>query len=61
MDVSVAGQPEAATPAVGSLVRFTGTLAGYDRTPLMLHWQKARINPKDSPAAHNYNTLKKQN
>jgi len=51
MDVSVAGQPEAATLAVGSLVRFTGTLAGYDRTPLMLHWQKARINPQDVPAA----------
>jgi len=52
MDVSVAGQPEAATLAVGSLVRFTGTLASYDRTPLMLHWQKARINPKDIPAAN---------
>jgi hypothetical protein len=45
MDVSVAGQPEAATLAVGSLVRFTGTLVGYARTPLMLRWQKARINP----------------
>jgi len=51
MDVSVAGQPEAATLTVGSLVRFTGTLTGYDRTPLMLHWQKARINPQDIPAA----------
>jgi len=51
MDVSVAGQPEAATLQVGSLVRFTGTLSGYDRTPLMLHWQKARINPHDIPAA----------
>ncbi len=51
MDVSVAGQPEVATLAVGSLVRFTGTLTGYDRTPLMLHWQKARINPQDLPAA----------
>jgi serine/threonine-protein kinase len=51
MDVNVAGQPEAATLQVGSLVRFTGTLAGYDRTPLMLHWQKARINPQDLPAA----------
>jgi len=51
MDVSVAGQPEAANLAVGSLVRFTGTLTGYDRTPLMLHWQKAKINPQDVPAA----------
>jgi hypothetical protein len=32
-------------------VRFTGTLAGYDRTPLMLHWQKAKINAQDFPAA----------
>jgi len=53
MDVSVADQPEAATLAVGSLVRFTGTLAGYDRTPLMLHWQKAKINPQDVPPATN--------
>jgi tetratricopeptide (TPR) repeat protein len=51
MDVSVAGQPEAGGLAVGSLVRITGTLAGYDRTPLMLHWQKAKINPQDVPAA----------
>jgi len=51
MDVSVAGQPEAGGLAVGSLVRFTGTLAGYDRTPLMLHWQKAKINAQDFPAA----------
>jgi hypothetical protein len=36
---------------VGSLVRFTGTLTSYDRTPLMLHWQKARIDPQDIPAA----------
>src|SRR5208337_1308370 len=52
MDVSVVGQPEAANLAVGSLVRFTGTLTGYDRTPLMLHWQKAKINPQDVPAAN---------
>jgi tetratricopeptide (TPR) repeat protein len=51
MDVSVAGQPEAGSLAVGSLVRFTGTLADYDRAPLMLRWQKARINPQDAPAA----------
>lgn len=51
MDASVAGQPEAGALAVGSLVRFTGTLAGFDRGPLMLHWQKAKINPKDVPAA----------
>ena len=52
MDVSVAGQPEAATLQAGSPVRFTGTLSGYDRTPLMLHWQKTRINAQDIPATN---------
>ena len=51
MEVSVSGQPEAASITVGSLVRFTGTLAGYDHSPFMLHWQKGRINPRDLPAA----------
>jgi eukaryotic-like serine/threonine-protein kinase len=49
MEVTVPGQPEAGGLAVGSLVRFTGTLSDYDRTPLMLRWQKAKINPKDLP------------
>lgn len=52
MDASVGGQPEAGNLTVGSLVRFTGTLASYDQTPLMLHWQKARVNPQDVPATN---------
>jgi serine/threonine-protein kinase len=51
MDVTVAGQPEAGGLAVGSFVRVTGSLASYDRTPLMLHWVKAKINPQDMPGA----------
>jgi eukaryotic-like serine/threonine-protein kinase len=51
MDVSVSGQPEAGGLAVGSLVRVTGTLASYDRTPLTLHWVKAKVNPQDVPGA----------
>jgi eukaryotic-like serine/threonine-protein kinase len=49
MEVTLPGQPEAGGLAVGSLVRFTGTLSDFDRTPLMLRWQKAKINPKDLP------------
>jgi eukaryotic-like serine/threonine-protein kinase len=51
MDVSVAGQPEAGDLPVGRLVRFTGTLGDYDRSPLMLRWQKAKINSQDIPAS----------
>jgi serine/threonine-protein kinase len=49
MDFNVDGQPEAGSLAVGSLVRFTGTLASFERAPFMLHWQKAKINAQDIP------------
>jgi tRNA A-37 threonylcarbamoyl transferase component Bud32/tetratricopeptide (TPR) repeat protein len=51
MDFTVDGQPEAGSLAVGSLVRFTGTLASYERAPFTLHWQKAKINAQDIPGA----------
>jgi len=51
MDVSVVGQPEAGDIPVGKLVRFTGSLSDYDRSPLMLRWQKAKINLQDIPSA----------
>jgi len=51
MDVTVVGQPEAGDIAVGKLVRFTGALTDYDRSPLMLRWQKAKINPQDIPSS----------
>jgi tetratricopeptide (TPR) repeat protein len=51
MDFTVDGQPEAGSLAVGSLVRFTGTLASFERAPFMLHWQKAKINAQDIPGA----------
>jgi hypothetical protein len=47
MEVNVAGQSEAGSITAGSPIHFTGTLTSYERRPLMLHWQKARINPRD--------------
>jgi serine/threonine protein kinase len=52
MEVNLAGQPEAVGIRVGSAVHFTGTLTSYERMPLMLHWQKARIKPQDNPAGN---------
>ena len=50
MEVKVAGQPEVKRLPVGDGVRFSGTLAGYDPEPFMLHWEKAKVNPEDIPA-----------
>jgi len=51
MEVNVVGQPEAASIPAGSAVHFTATLASYERMPLLLHWQKAKIKPQDIQAA----------
>src|ERR1700730_10055464 len=53
MKVDLAGQLEAGGIPADSPVRFTGTLTSYERTPLTLHWQKARIDPRNIPAARN--------
>jgi hypothetical protein len=49
MDVKVPGQPEASRLQKDDGVRFSGTLAGYDPDPFMLHWEKAKVNPEDIP------------
>jgi hypothetical protein len=52
MDVKIktADQPEAAKLEKDSAPRFTGTLESYDPDPaLMLHWDKAKVNPDDVP------------
>lgn len=49
MEVKVEGQPEAKRIQVGDGVRFSGTLAGYDPAPFMLHWEKAKVNKEDIP------------
>ena len=51
MDVKVEGQPEASRLQKDDGVRFSGTLAGYDPEPFMLHWEKAKVNPEDIPSA----------
>ena len=50
MDVKVVGQPEASRLQKDDGARFSGTLAGYDPEPFMLHWDKAKVNPEDIPA-----------
>jgi len=50
MEVNVVGQPEAVSIPAGSAIHFTATLASYERMPLLLHWQKAKIKPQDIPA-----------
>ena len=51
MEVRLEGQPEAKRVHAGDPVRFSGTLAGYDPDPFMLHWEKAKVNPEDIPEA----------
>jgi hypothetical protein len=48
--VKVVGQPEASRLAKDDGVRFSGTLVAYDPSPLMLHWDKAKVNPEDIPS-----------
>lgn len=50
MDVKVVGQTEASRLAKDDGVRFSGTLVAYDPSPLMLHWDKAKVNPEDIPS-----------
>jgi tetratricopeptide (TPR) repeat protein len=50
MEVKVVGQPEARRLVKDNLVRFTATLVSFDTNPgLMLHWDKAKVNPEDIP------------
>ena len=49
MVVKVVGQPEAKRLEKDAVVRFTGTLVGYQQTPFLLTWDKAKINPEDLP------------
>ena len=51
LDAKVVGQPEAARLQKDDGVRFSGTLSSYDPAPaVMLHWDKAKVNPEDIPA-----------
>ena len=50
MDVKVVGQPEAARVEKDSLVQFTATLASYDPSPFVVHWDKGSVNKENIPA-----------
>ncbi len=47
MEVKLEAQPEAKRLQKDDYIRFSGTLAGYDPDPFMLHWEKAKVNPED--------------
>lgn len=51
MEVKLDGsQPDAKRLVVNDELRFGATLAAYDQTPFMLHWEKGKVNPEDIPA-----------
>jgi len=51
MEVKLDGsQPDVKRIPVNDELRFGATLAGYDQTPFMLHWEKGKVNPEDIPA-----------
>jgi tetratricopeptide (TPR) repeat protein len=47
MEVHIVGQPDARKILKDSLLRFTGTLNGYQPTPFLLTWDDARVNADD--------------
>ena len=49
MEVKVEGQPEAARVRKGEYARFTGRLVSYDASPLLVRWDKAKVNAEDIP------------
>jgi tetratricopeptide (TPR) repeat protein len=49
MEVRVVGQPDTARLQKEDGIRFSGTLAGYDPEPFMLHWDKVKVDPKSIP------------
>jgi len=51
MEVKLDGsQPDVKRIPVNDELRFGATLAGYDQTPFLLHWEKGKVNPEDIPA-----------
>ncbi|HKW88257.1 MAG TPA: hypothetical protein VJN21_05830 [Candidatus Acidoferrales bacterium] len=49
LDVTVAGQPDAATLEKGNQIKFTGTLAKYDAQPLLVYFDKGKVDPSSFP------------
>jgi hypothetical protein len=65
VELKIAGEPGATRFAKGDYFRYSGTLIGYDPQPLLIHWDKAKINPEDvppekaEPGARKKRTIKK--
>jgi hypothetical protein len=49
LDLAVTGQPEAATLASGNQIKFTGTLEKYDAQPLLVYFDKVKVDPSSYP------------
>jgi hypothetical protein len=49
LDVTVAGQPEAATLEKNNQIKFTGTLEKYDAQPLLVYFDKGKVDPSSFP------------
>lgn len=47
MEVHILAQPDVKRLQKNDEVRFTGTLAGYQQSPLLLTWDNAKINAED--------------
>ncbi len=47
--IAIPGQPQVKRFEKGDYFRYTGTLVSYDPQPLLVHWDKAKINPEDIP------------
>jgi tetratricopeptide (TPR) repeat protein len=47
--INITDQPEVKRFEKGDYFRYTGTLVSYDPQPLLVHWDKAKINREDIP------------
>ncbi len=48
-EIKITGQPEVKRLEKGDYFRYSGTLTTYSPQPLLIHWDKAKINSEDIP------------
>jgi tetratricopeptide (TPR) repeat protein len=60
LDVKFVGQPEVSRFKKDDEIVFDGTLVGYDPQPFMLHFDKAKVDPKIIPAEEKAGTPHKR-
>jgi hypothetical protein len=58
--VKFVGQPEVSRFKKDDEIVFDGTLVGYDPQPFMLHFDKAKVDPKIIPAEEKAGTPRKK-